>query len=44
MDDNVNKGITTKAKTIVKDEPVLGDHVLCPVLVPTSQKRHELSG
>lgn len=44
MDGNVIRGITTKTRTIVKDEPVLGDHVLCLVLGPTIQKRYEQTG
>lgn len=41
MDDKVIRGITTKTRTIVKNECVLGDNLLCSVLVPTIQKRHE---
>lgn len=44
MDDNDIRGITTKTRIIVKDEPVLGDHLLCLVLVPTIQKRHKHTG
>lgn len=44
MDDNVIRGITTKTRTIVKDEPVLGDHELCLALGPTIQKRYEQTG
>lgn len=40
----MSEGGKIKVRTIDKDEPVFGDHLLCPVLVPTVQKRHGQTG